>query len=91
MNTDFFDYLKNAREKFLSHVEIMKPSLHSKDRVEIEDFVIAYDQVVQHFKDLSGWQEYQQNAQAEFENEMQQRIEQSYQYDQAGNCDGFSR
>lgn len=45
MNNDFKIYLENARENFQKHIEIMKPTLYSKDRVCMENIILAYDQM----------------------------------------------
>ncbi len=47
MNTEqsFLEYAKEAKQKFLAHIEKMKPELYTNDRVQIENFVIAYDQL----------------------------------------------
>jgi hypothetical protein len=50
MNNDFKEYLENARESFQKHIEIMKPSLYSKDRVCMENIILAYDQMFETLK-----------------------------------------
>ena len=49
---EFDLYCGKAREKFIAHVEVMKPLLSSKNRVEIEDLIICFDQMRERLKPL---------------------------------------
>jgi hypothetical protein len=43
MEEIFKHHIEKAKAEFLNQVELMKPTLYSRDRVVFENFVIAYD------------------------------------------------